>query len=370
MGEIEFVNFGKGCTSIAKTCESAISQWRLSTQARGEATLNRMLFLIELDSIGENHAANDFLRSALAYRAERGCCAFTDSLIALVVVSPNTLYTKTFTKKFLFLANALGAEIMGHPLVELTEGYANLRMWSQNLNLSLEETAKHLIYQTVERLGTYRRLQKPRINLLVLHAGHQARSNTLMLWGLVEEKLTAALKSSIKIKTLHVEDGQIRDCFGCSYQTCTYHALGKSCFYGGFVVEELFPEIEKADYIVWICPNYNDALSAKLMAVINRLTALYRSVSFRDKYIASVVVSANSGSDTVAAQLVGALCVNKGFRVPPYHTLIAQANAPGEILKLKTTRDEAEAYFKILYKNLNNSLEKSENCDIIKPYQE
>jgi hypothetical protein len=64
------------------------------------------------------------------------------------------------------------------------------------------------------------------------------------------------------------------------------------------------------------------------MAVINRMTALYKRVKFGDKTLFSVVVSGNSGSDCVAKQLIGALNINKGFRLPPYFALTATANDP------------------------------------------
>ncbi|GAF92126.1 unnamed protein product, partial [marine sediment metagenome] len=51
------------------------------------------------------------------------------------------------------------------------------------------------------------------------------------------------------------------------------------------------------------------------MAVINRMTVLYKRVKFGDKTLFSVVVSGNSGSDCVDKQLTGALNINKGFRL-------------------------------------------------------
>ena len=100
-----------------------------------------------------------------------------------------------------------------------------------------------------------------------------------------------------------MENGAVRDCKGCSYTTCKHFSRQRSCFYGGVMVEEVFPEIERADAIVWICPNYNDSVSANLMAVINRLTALYRRTKFFDKTLFAVIVSGNSGSDSVASSL-------------------------------------------------------------------
>jgi multimeric flavodoxin WrbA len=136
------------------------------------------------------------------------------------------------------------------------------------------------------------------------------------------------------IQELHVENGRVQDCIGCSFKTCMHYSSQNSCFYGGFVVEEVYPAIEKADAVVWICPNYNDAVSANLTAVINRITALYRRVPFYNKTLYSVIVSGNSGSDSIAKQLIDALNINKGFRLPPYFTIMETANDPRAVEKI------------------------------------
>ena len=98
------------------------------------------------------------------------------------------------------------------------------------------------------------------------------------------------------------------------------------------MVKEILPAIEEADAILWLVPNYNDAISAKLMAVINRLTVLYRKHPLFEKNIFAIAVSGNSGSDSVLRQLIGALNVNKGFRLPPDFYIQAVANDAKEIL--------------------------------------
>lgn len=357
MGDIKLINFGDTYPSFVRTCESAVEQWRFSQASPKEEVDLKYLFLVGLDDIGECHEANDFIRRHWNVYKTKGVCELTGITLALIVLSSNDLFTKTYAKKFIFLLNQMGAACIGHPLLEITSGYSNLKTWASNLALSLEETATHLIHQLVARLGEDQPKKKKNHKMLVLHAGDEKRSNTLMLWKMIEERLIERYSNKIEVRKLHVEDGQIRDCFGCSYATCTYHALNKSCFYGGYVVDDLFPEIEKADYIVWVCPNYNDALSAKLTALINRLTALYRTVSFREKHIIGVVVSANSGNDTVASQLIGALCINKGFRLPPSFAMMAQANAPGDILKIKGLSEQVDQYANKLFENLDKTLE-------------
>lgn len=291
----------------------------------------KALFFIELDEIGENESINQFLRSEMIKNNEGRQSFFKDKVAALIVVSSSELYTKTFAKKFIFLANQMGCEFIGHPLVERVRDRLNFNTWSKVVDKSLKEIEELQIEKLIDRLTAYTITKRRQLNVLVLHAGHKALSNTLMLWDYIKATLPESTRNKMVIDELHVEEGKITDCYGCGFETCTYYSMEKSCFYGGFVVAELFPMIENADLVVWICPNYNDAVSAKLMAVINRLTALYRKISFNDKYILGIIVSGNSGCDAVAGQLIGALNINKGFRLPPFFASMAIANDPGEI---------------------------------------
>ena len=295
---------------------------------------HKMLFIIELDVIGENDAANAYLRDQMTLFKQGYKTAFSNAIGALIVVSGDECYTKSYAKKFIFVANQMGCEFIGHPLVERVKDHQNFKTWAKVIDEPLETIEKIQISKLIKRLASYTFLDKESLKILVLHAGHKGISNTLMLWDLIKERLITKGNVSLIIDELHVEEGKITDCYGCSFETCTYYSLEKSCFYGGFVVESLFPMIEQADIVVWICPNYNDAISAKLMAVINRLTALYRKISFQDKYILAVVVSGNSGNDSVTGQLIGALHINKGFRLPPNFVSMAIANDPGDILQI------------------------------------
>ena len=173
------------------------------------------------------------------------------------------------------------------------------------------------------------RIEKPKI--LALHASSRKTSNTLSLWSMIKDNI---IGTDCSIEELNVENGTIHDCIGCSFTTCIHYSKQNSCFYGGFMVKEIVPAIEKADAIVMICPNYNDAVSANLTAVINRTTALYRKMSFHEKYLFSIIVSGNSGGDSVARQLLCALNINKGFTLPAYSTIMATANDPGSIKKI------------------------------------
>lgn len=351
MGTIEIINFGCTNVKILQMIENtALESNKTLMGQENPAFFKRLLFVIELDEIGENSEASVFLKSNL----KSGY--FRNSIAALVVLSSSDLYTKSYAKKWIFVANSLGCEVIGHPVVEITGGYQNFTTWSKSVDEPLETIAVGLVRSLVTRLAEYKTLKLKQSKVLVLHAGHKKISNTLMLWERIENKLSERMGPDVSIKTLHVEEGQIRDCYGCAFETCTYYAMSRSCFYGGFVVESLYPSLEEADYVVWICPNYNDAISAKLMAVINRLTALYRNMSFHEKYILAVVVSANSGNDVVSSQLIGALSINKGFRLPPRFALMEMANEPGEIFNREGIDSTINSYvddvYEIMYKNM------------------
>jgi len=88
------------------------------------------------------------------------------------------------------------------------------------------------------------------------------------------------------------------------------------------------------------------------MAVINRMTLLYRRVKFREKTLFSVVFSGNSGSDCVVEQLIGALNINKGFKLPPYFVLTAIANDPGSIMNVLGIDKKAEEFVKSIRREI------------------
>ena len=86
------------------------------------------------------------------------------------------------------------------------------------------------------------------------------------------------------------------------------------------------------------------SFNANLTAFINRLTALYRTQSFRQKALFALVVSGYSGSDLLARQLIGALNMNKGFYLPPRFVMMETANKAGELMARPGIVDRAEAF--------------------------
>lgn len=292
----------------------------------------KILFAIELNSIGTNLRALEILSKLY----DSGDDSLSGSCAALLVHSGGQLYTKSASQNIVFLANRLGCRFIGHPVVEATVNLENFRTWQKRLKMSLNDICMKQSKALGERLigDNPSHLNNP--SILVLHSSNRKTSNTLELWHMVAEKLICC-----SISELHVENGEVLDCKGCSYKTCIHYGKQNSCFYGGIMVSDILPAIQKADAVVWICPNYNDALSANITAVINRLTALYRTASFYDKSLFSIIVSGNSGSDSVAKQLIGALNINKGFRLPPYFSMMEVANDTGEIKKINGIRDKA-----------------------------
>ena len=321
---------GEISTHLMKMIDAATAVSEHNMMITNPATIpdlkyKRILFAVELDQLG----VNESLLVLMKHLFDKGIDSLFGSKAGILIYSKNEMYTKSMARDLIFWANQLGCSFPGHPLVEATGSYSNLLTWQKQYELSLEEICWMLCSQLTIRLLSNSNpiVSSPRIT--VLHSSSRKTSNTLMLWDLVKKHLPTA-----KIEELHVENGTVLDCIGCSYKTCMHYSLQNSCFYGGFMVQEVLPSIEKSDILIWICPNYNDSISANLMAVINRLTSLYRKTKLYDKSFFAIIVSGNSGSDTVAKQLIAALNVNKGLRLPPYFTLTATANDPGSINKI------------------------------------
>jgi len=295
----------------------------------------RGIFVIQLDELGGNNEFHNWLLS----KKRESPSYFDKSIVGLIIKSDCVYYTKKFASNIVFLLNEMGARILGHSVIEFIKNYENLKKWELAENLSTEGVIQLMVRRLLNRISEYSYTKKEVPKILVLHAGTHEKSNTLALWRMVRQHIPHD-----NITEFHVEEGTAIDCYGCSFDTCTYYSTHNSCLYGGVITEELLPLIEASDVIVWICPNYNDAISAKLSAVINRLTVLYRRVSFNEKKIYTLIVSANSGSDSVASQLIDALIINKGFQLPPNFALTALASDQGSILKVPSIEKESESF--------------------------
>jgi hypothetical protein len=270
---------------------------------------------------------------------EKGDKCLLGSVGAVLIHSNTEHGTKRTSQDVIYLANNLGCSFIGNSLVEATASLRNFLTWQKNLNLPVEEICLKMCCRLRNRLLDYNPLTINDPKILVLYSSPHKTSNTLDLW-----HMTSSHLSEYNIKELQIENGEVLDCNGCSFKLCTHYGNQNKCFYGGIMVHDVLPSIEESDAIVWLCPNYNDAVAANLTAVINRLTVLYRHIDFYDKSIFAVVVSGNSASDSISKQLIGALNINKGFRLPPYFSIMAIANDPGDIFKIPQIEEITKSF--------------------------
>lgn len=252
-------------------------------------------------------------------------------LAGIVVDCPGELYSKSAGRELALAANMSGAAILGRGLVEATGSLENFRVRSNTAGTSLADAYRDALADLARRLTEWQApAHKENPDILVLHASTRTTSNTLDLWSNIQSHLPGG-----QVQEYGLRNGTLADCAGCSYHTCLHYGEQGSCFYGGVMVDEVYPALRRADALVMLCPNYNDALSANMTAFINRLTALFRAEgSFAEKQLFALVVSGYSGGDIVAMQLVSALCLNKGFFLPPHFVLFETANDRGSALKL------------------------------------
>lgn len=295
----------------------------------------KLLFISQVNELGTDLFMLNFLSKIM----EKGKDCFSGSMGAVLVHSKTEHGTKRTAQDIIFIANGLGCSFIGHPLVEAISSLKNFLTWQKNLDLSLEEICLKNCRELTKRLleGKFVTLENPKI--LALYSSPHKTSNTLDLWHMVSRHL-----ENYEVKELLIEAGEVKDCHGCAYKLCNHYGKNNRCFYGGIMAEEVLPAIEKYDAIVWLCPNYNDAVAANLTAVINRLTVLYRQMSFHEKSIFAIIVSGNSGSDSIAKQLIGALNINKGFRLPPYFSLMAIANDPKSIFQVEGIEEKSREF--------------------------
>ncbi len=294
-----------------------------------------LLFAIELNEAGLNISLSKIITKLYT----RGRDALYGSTGAILVHGKSDLYTKTMSRNIIFHANQLGCRFPGRPLVEATGSLNNFSKIAKVIKKPLKEVCLTLCQNLGKAIISYNPKLIDNPNILILHASNRKTSNTLNLWDMIHKHLNCA-----NIKEIHIENGTVRDCIGCPYKTCKHYGEKTSCFYGGIMVEEVYPAVLDADAVVFICPNYNDAISSNMSAVINRLTALFRKTKFYDKSLFGVIVSGHSGSDAIAKQLISALNINKTFALPPYFCIMATANDKRTIFKIPNIEERAKIF--------------------------
>ena len=290
-----------------------------------------LLFAAQTDAAGMDAATLALLRFLHLHEKEQ---LLAGSRAGILIDGENDLFTKDLGRRIAFAASLCGCALPGKPLVESASD-----LHSFTVLASLWQTDRYAAYLKscrllVEKLRTFAPVQITRPKILAVHAGNHKTSNSLSLWQLT----AAALADKAEIS---LRNGQIWDCRGCKYEDCLHFGEQGDCFYGGVMTEKVYPAIIKSDVVVLICPNYNDSVSANIMAFINRLPSFLRVNDFSAKRVYAIIVSGYSGGDLVAQQIIGAMNMNKNMILPPRFALLETANAPGEVLQIPGTKEKA-----------------------------
>lgn len=339
MSELYILVPEKPSNTLQKMINAAVQgrKYKLFTEKDElpELKKKKIIFAVELNDAGISLGLDKMLTAIY----NRGKDSLKGSVGGVLIHSNTELYTKTVAQRIIFLTNQLGLYYPGRSMVEATNSLKNFLTMQKVSKKPLMEVCLEQCSELGYRLEKekFTKVKSPKI--LALHASDRRTSNTLTLWDMVKNHL-----ENCSVNEIHIENGTVKDCKGCSYKICKHYGQQTSCFYGGIMVEEVYPAILDSDILIWLCPNYNDAISANLSAVINRLTALFRKTKFYDKSIYSIIVSGNSGSDAVAKQLISALNINKTFKLPPYFALMATANDRGAIRNIPNIELKAREF--------------------------
>lgn len=323
----------------------------------GKLRNSRIIFAAGIDESGINMESVEVLRYLnMNKKALEGAAG------GVIIDGSGELFTKDLGRRLVFAANMAGCAFPGKPLVEATGSLKNFavnaKLWDtdpegaylKSCSLLIEKVAAFkraadkasdktaAAPAAVKAGGGSRTLPKPKI--LAVHAGSRTTSNSYSLW----KEAADHLGGRADIEEISIRNGQVQDCRGCRYEDCLHFGEKAGCFYGGVMVEKVYPAILRSDVLVLICPNYNDSVSANIMAFINRLTALFRTADFSRKRIYAIVVSGYSGGDLVAQQIIGAVNMNKNFILPPRFAMMETANDPGTALKLPGIKERAKDF--------------------------
>lgn len=301
----------------------------------GDLRGQRLLFAVPVGRFGFNPAYQRLL-----FHLRQNPSLLERCVAGLIVDGESELYTKSTATELTLAANMAGCAFVGRPLVEGTGSLSNFNIQADTLNCSAQHAYHAAARELAQRVLSYAPTKKARPEVLVLHASSHHISNTLDLW----DRVADHLGDRCQITEIGLRNGTVFDCSGCPYTMCLHFGEQGGCFYGSVMQDEVYPAVRRADAIVMVCPNYNDAVSANLTAFVNRLTALFRQTRFYDKALFAIVVSGYSGGDIVARQLIGGLNMNKSFHLPGRFALIETANVPGEALHLPGIHTRLNAF--------------------------
>lgn len=218
----------------------------------------RLLFAVAVDAYGPDEA---FVRLLRTLRQNPGCLC--GCIGGVIVDGAGELDTKQLARQLVLTANLAGCAFPGKPLVEGTGSLYNQHIQAGLLHLSWEQTYAHQMAQLAGRLLRFRLPRFERPKLLMLHASDNRRSNTVWLG----EQVLQRLPGTFETKTISLQNGSIHDCRGCSYEACLHFAAQSRCFYGGSISDDVLPAISRCDAMLFLCPNYNDAVSLSLIHI-------------------------------------------------------------------------------------------------------
>lgn len=321
---------------LEETLRAALAGLEVRFAREGEPLEGRrILFAFSLPPGG---VSPELCRLLAHLRNHPGC--LRGGVGGVVIDGTGDLYTKAAGRDLILAAHLAGCTFPGRPLAEATGSLQNFTVQARNANCDLKTACRLAVSDLASRVLGFAPPRRARPKILALHASSRATSNTLDLWG----RVRARVEGACEVREIGLRNGTLEDCAGCPYTTCLHFGEQGGCFYGGVMVQEVFPALREADAVVLLCPNYNDALSANLTAAVNRLTALYRAASFEDKAVFAIVVSGYSGGDIVAGQVVSAMCANKGFWLPPGAILMETANDAGAALRLPGVEGRLERF--------------------------
>ena len=310
--------------------------WEESGEPNCEFCGKRVLFAVPLGKNGINRGDYEVLAWLRS-----GKQVLEGAVAGIVADAASELYTKALARELAVAANLAGCSFVGRPLVEGTASLDNFLVQAANMNTDRLGAYVQSTAILADQLINFSWNGKEKPNLLILHASNHKTSNTLAIGEAVRSRIE---EKQISVTEINLRNGALEDCSGCPYQMCLHFGERGRCFYGGAMVDDVYPAVRQADGILLLCPNYNDALSANITAFINRLTALFRTTRFYDKALFAVIVSGYSGSDLLAGQLITALNMNKTFFLPGNFCMMETANKAGDAMKLTGIEERIDRF--------------------------
>ena len=329
---------------LKEEAKASVMDWRDAFSGEdGRAVSSRVIFAVSVDGAGPSDEYYGCLRYLREHReCLKGCTG------GLVVDGTTELYTKSAACELVLAGNGAGCLFIGKALVEGTGSLYNQHIVAGQWGLSLFDAYEKRVLDLAERIREFEapRFERPRIAMI--HASENKGSNTL--W--IANRAAELLADRCRIETLSLLNGTIYDCRGCSFEACRHFSENETCFYGGPITEQALPLIKNSDAILFLCPNYNDSVSANIMALINRMNNLLLRSDLSSKYVFAVIVSGYSGSDIVAKQLLGAVSLNKTLILPPYFCLMQTAHDPGSAGKSEGIEEKIRLFAENIGKTL------------------